>query len=88
MRTSDFHYELPPELIASRPLENRAGSRMMLVNRATGQITHHAFHHFKDLLPPDHLVVLNDTKVIPARLFSNDGSIELVRTNASDAHHW
>ena len=88
MRTTDFHYDLPQELIASRPLEDRSGSRMMLVNRATGEITHHHFREFKNLLPPDHLLVLNNTKVIPARLFSNDGTIELVRTNASDPHHW
>ena len=88
MRTTDFHYDLHHELIASRPLTDRASSRMMLVNRATGEISHHHFRDFKDLLPPDHLLVLNDTKVIPARLFSNDGTIELVRTNASDPHHW
>ena len=88
MQTSDFHYDLPEELIASRPLENRDGSRMMLVNRATGEITHHHFHEFAELLPPNHLLVLNDTKVIPARLFSNDEKIELVRTNATDPHHW
>lgn len=88
MQTSDFHYDLPENLIASRPLENRDGSRMMLVNRATGEITHHHFHEFTELLPPEHLLVLNDTKVIPARLFSNDEKIELVRTNATDPHHW
>lgn len=88
MQTSDFHYDLPENLIASRPLENRDGSRMMLVNRATGEITHHQFREFAELLPPDHLLVLNDTKVIPARLFSNDEKIELVRTNATDPHHW
>ena len=88
MQTSDFHYDLPENLIASRPLENRDGSRMMLVNRATGEITHHHFREFAELLPPDHLLVLNDTKVIPARLFSNDEKIELVRTNATDPHHW
>lgn len=88
MRTSDFHYDLPPELIASRPLEDRASSRMMLINRASGEISHHHFSEFANLLPPDHLLVLNDTKVIPARLFSNDGKIELVRTNAPDPDHW
>ena len=88
MRTTDFHYDLPPKLIASRPLGDRAASRMMLVHRATGEISHHHFRDFKDLLPPDHLLVLNDTKVVPARLFSNDGTIELVRTNAADPHHW
>ena len=88
MRTTDFHYELPSELIASRPLEDRAASRMMLVNRANGEISHHHFSDFADLLPPNHLLVLNDTKVIPARLFSNDRKIELVRTNAADPNHW
>jgi len=88
MRTTDFDYELPSELIASRPLENRASSRMMLINRTSGEISHHHFRDFANLLPPDHLLVLNDTKVIPARLFSNDGKIELVRTNAADPHHW
>ncbi len=88
MHLSDFDYDLSKELIASRPLENRDGSRMMLVNRATGEITHHHFREFAELLPPDHLLVLNDTKVIPARLFSNDEKIELVRTNATDPHHW
>ena len=88
MHLSDFDYDLPKELIASRPLENRDGSRMMLVNRATGEITHHHFREFAELLPPEHLLVLNDTKVIPARLFSNDEKIELVRTNATDPHHW
>ncbi|MFT6178139.1 MAG: S-adenosylmethionine:tRNA ribosyltransferase-isomerase [Akkermansiaceae bacterium] len=88
MRTTDFHYDLPPELIASRPLDDRSSSRMMLIDRASGEISHHHFRDFPDLLPPDHLLVLNDTKVIPARLFSNDGKIELVRTNAADPHHW
>lgn len=88
MHLSDFDYDLPKELIASRPLENRDGSRMMLVNRATGEISHHHFREFTELLPPEHLLVLNDTKVIPARLFSNDEKIELVRTNATDPHHW
>ncbi|MDB4422892.1 S-adenosylmethionine:tRNA ribosyltransferase-isomerase [bacterium] len=88
MRTTDFHYDLPPELIASRPLEDRSSSRMMFINRATGEISHHLFSDFPDLLPPDHLLVLNDTKVIPARLFSNDGKIELVRTDAPDPDHW
>lgn len=88
MRTTDFHYDLPPELIASRPLENRSGSRMMLIDRTSGEISHHQFSDFPELLPPDHLLVLNDTKVIPARLFSNDEKIELVRTNAADPNHW
>jgi len=88
MKTSDFHYDLPESLIASRPLEDRTSSRMMLINRENGEISHHHFKDLRDLLPPENLLVLNDTKVIPARVFSDDGGIELVRTDAPDADHW
>ncbi len=88
MKTSDFHYHLPDSLIASHPLEDRAASRMMLIRRETGEISHHHFRELRDLLPPENLLVLNDTKVIPARVFSNDQGVELVRTNAPDPDHW
>lgn len=88
MRTTDFHYDLPDELIASQPLTDRAASRMMVIDRAAQTISHHQFRDFADLLPPDHLLVLNDTRVIPARVFSNDGKIELVRTDAPDPSNW
>lgn len=88
MRTTDFHYDLPEELIASRPLADRSASRMMVIDRAKGTIEHHHFREFKERLPPDHLLVLNDTRVIPARVFSNDRKIELVRTDAPDPSHW
>ena len=88
MRTTDFHYELPPELVASRPLVDRESSRMMRVNRATSEIAHHRLSDCPDLRPPDHVLVLNDTKVIAARLFANDGKIGLVRTNAPEPNHW
>lgn len=88
MRTTDFHYDLPEALIASRPLEDRSASRMMVIDRAKGTISHHLFREFKELLPPEHLLVLNDTRVIPARVFSNDQKIELVRTDAPDPSHW
>ena len=78
MRTSDFHYELPEELIASRPLPERSASRMMVIHRDTGKIEHRMFRDFPEFLRPDDLLVLNDTKVIPARLFSDDGKIELL----------
>ncbi len=81
LKTSDFNYHLPDELIASRPLDDRTASRMMLVNRRTGDIQHRMFADFPGLLKKNDLVVLNDTKVTPARFFSNDGSIELVRTH-------
>ncbi len=88
MRTSDFHYHLPPELIASQPLPDRDASRLMLIERSTGNISHHSFSDFSNLLPPEQTLVLNDTKVIPARVFSNDQKIELVRTDAPDPSHW
>lgn len=88
MRTVDFDYPLPEELIASRPLPDRAASRMLVVHRDSGLIEH---RHFADILdyvrPGDHFV-LNDTKVIPARYFSNDGSIELVRAGLRHELVW
>ena len=88
MRTQDFDYSLPEELIADRPLPDRAASRMMVVHRDSGLIEH---RHFRDILdyvqPGDHFV-LNDTKVIPARYFSNDGAIELVRAGMAGELVW
>jgi S-adenosylmethionine:tRNA ribosyltransferase-isomerase len=78
LRTRDFDFTLPPELIADRPLADRAGSRMMVVHRATGKIEHRLFREFPTFMGNNDLLVLNDTKVIPARVFSNDGSIELL----------
>jgi S-adenosylmethionine:tRNA ribosyltransferase-isomerase len=68
MRLTDFDYYLPPELIAQRPLEHRDQSRMMVVERGTGKISHHVFREFPGLLSPRDLLVLNNTKVFPARL--------------------
>nr|WP_319800644.1 tRNA preQ1(34) S-adenosylmethionine ribosyltransferase-isomerase QueA [Luteolibacter arcticus] len=88
MRTSDFHYDLPPELIASRPLEERAASRMMVVHRDSGKIEHRMFRDFPEYLRPDDLLVLNDTKVIPARVFSDDGKIELLCLDRLSPLEW
>lgn len=78
LRTKDFDYHLPEELIASRPLAERAASRMLVVHRTSGRIEHRMFREFPEFLKADDLLVLNDTKVIPARLFSDDGGIELL----------
>ena len=78
LRTKDFDYHLPEELIASRPLEDRAASRMLVVHRQTGRIEHRMFRDLPEYLKPDDLLVLNDTKVIPARVFSDAGDIELL----------
>ena len=76
LRTKDFDYHLPDELIAARPLERRAASRMLVVHRDSGKIEHRMFRDFPEFLRQDDLLVLNDTKVIPARVFSDDGRIE------------
>ena len=78
LKTRDFHYDLPPELIADRPLAERAASRMMVVHRESGRIEHRMFRELPEFLRPEDLLVLNDTKVIPARVFSDDGGIELL----------
>ncbi len=68
MLTSDFDYHLPPGLIAQEPLERRDDSRLMVVERRTGSITHRSFRDLPELLSAGDLLVLNDTRVFPARL--------------------
>ena len=77
MRTDDFDFELPEELIAQHPILNRDKSRMMVLNRVTGEIEHKNFFDIIDYLEEGDTLVLNDTKVIPARLFG-----EKIDTNA------
>lgn len=88
MRTVDFDYELPEELIADRPLPDRAASRMLVVHRDTGLIEHRHFSDILEYVRPGDLFVMNDTKVIPARYFSNDGGIELVRAGMAGELVW
>ncbi len=88
MRTLDFDYPLPKELIADRPLPDRAASRMLVVHRDTGVLEHRHFHHILDYVQPGDHFVLNDTKVVPARYFSNDGKIELVRAGLAHELVW
>ena len=68
MKTSDFYYELPQELIAQDPLEDRSASRLMLLERKSGAVTHEQFRHLPSFLRPGDCLVINDTKVLPARL--------------------
>ena len=88
LRTKDFHYDLPEELIADRPLAERSASRMMVVHRDTGLIEHKMFRDLPDYLTSDDLLVLNDTKVIPARVFSDDGGIELLCLDRLSPLEW
>ena len=68
IRKSDFYFDLPPERIAQDPLEDRASSRLLTLRKDTGEIGHHIFREIVDYLQPGDCLVLNDTKVIPARL--------------------
>ena len=68
MKTEDFNYNLPEELIAQTPLEKRDESRLMILNRETGEIKHEVFHNIINYLNKDDVLVLNDTKVMPARI--------------------
>ncbi len=69
MRTSDFDYDLPPELIAQTPLEPRDSSRLLVLDRATGHIDHRHFYEVLDYLRPGDVMVFNQSRVIPARLY-------------------
>ena len=68
LRKSDFYFDLPPELIAQDPLEDRASSRLLMLDKKTGKMEHHIFHEITAYLSPGDCLVLNNTKVIPARL--------------------
>lgn len=71
MKTSDFYYDLPEELIAQDPLENRSDSRLMVLDKKTGAVSHHIFRDIVEYLQPGDCLVINDTKVIPARLIGS-----------------
>ena len=68
LKKSDFYFELPEELIAQDPLEDRSGSRLLMLDKENGQTQHHIFREIIDYLRPGDCLVLNNTKVIPARL--------------------
>ena len=88
LRTQDFDYHLPAGLIAARPLAERAASRMLVVHRASGRIEHRMFREFPQYLRADDLLVLNDTKVIAARVFSDDGKTELLCLERRSPVEW
>ena len=71
MKTHDFWYDLPEELIAQTPLERRDGSRLMVLNRETGEVTHRHFYDILDYLNPGDCLVMNDSRVLPARLMGH-----------------
>ena len=69
MNVNDFDYELPEELIAQDPLADRASSRLLVLNKNTGGVSHHVFREIRDMIAPGDCLVINNTRVIPARLF-------------------
>jgi S-adenosylmethionine:tRNA ribosyltransferase-isomerase len=87
-RLSDYDYHLPRELIAQRPVEQRGDSRMMVLRRAGRTIEHRQFRELKTFLQPGDLVVLNDTRVLSARRFSNDGAVEFLFLQRLGPRHW
>ncbi len=71
MKTSDFYFDLPEELIAQDPLEDRSSSRLLVLDKSTGDTKHHVFRDILDMVGPGDCMVLNNTKVIPARLYGS-----------------
>ena len=87
-RLSDYLYELPPGLVASRPADRREQSRMLVLHRESGLIEHRYFTDLPEYLRPADLLVLNDSKVIPARLHDSTGKIEMLLLEKKDNRHW
>lgn len=92
MLTSDYDYELPPEFIAQHPLEPRDASRLLVLDRQSGQVEHARFRDLGRYLVPGDLLVLNETRVIPARLFArklpSGGKAEVLLLHRQDEFTW
>ena len=81
MKTHDFYYDLPDELIAQTPLEKRDSSRMLKLDRVSGKIEHRHFYDVIDYLKPGDCLVMNDSRVLPARLLGHrptGGAVEVL----------
>ena len=87
-RLTDYDYNLPRELIAQRPPARREDSRMMVMHRDAQTIEHRRFHELKKFLQPGDLLILNDTRVLPARRFSTDGTIEFLFIDQIGPRRW
>ncbi len=91
MKTSDFDYELPPEYIAQSPIEPRDSSRLLVLKRDTGVIEHRVFREIGEYLQPGDLLVVNRTRVIPARIFARKptgGRVEILLLRRGDLLTW
>ncbi len=89
LKKSDFHYDLPLDLIAQQPLPERSASRLLLVDAPHQSLSDHAFRELPDLLSPGDLLVFNDTRVLPARLFGHKqsgGAVELMLERITGDH--
>ena len=92
MKTSDFYYDLPEELIAQDPLEDRSSSRLMCLDKKSGELKNTNFKHIIDYLNKGDCLVINDTKVIPARLYGSkigtNAGIEILLLKRKDGNVW
>jgi len=92
MKTSDFDYDLPEEMIAQTPTEPRDASRLLLLDRQSGQVRHAVFNQLGQYLRPGDLLVLNETRVIPARLFArkipSGGRVEILLIRRAEPTVW
>ena len=91
LKKSDYYYELPEELIAQTPAEPRDSSRLFVYDRATGRREHRIFRDIKEYLRPGDVLVINNTKVLPARLFAyteNGGKVEVLLLKRLDLNEW
>jgi S-adenosylmethionine:tRNA ribosyltransferase-isomerase len=92
LKKSDFYFELPEELIAQDPLEDRSASRLLMLDKETGAVTHHIFKEVIDYLNPGDCLVLNNTKVIPARLLGEregtGGHVEVLLLKRREGDVW
>ena len=92
LKTNDFYYELPEELIAQTPLADRSSSRLMILDKKTGELSHRHFYDIVDFLNPGDTLILNDTKVIPARIYGvkeeTGGAIEFLLLHKHSLDEW
>ena len=92
MKRQDFYFDLPEELIAQDPLEDRSSSRLLILDKESGNVEHHVFKDIMDYLQPGDCLVLNDTKVIPARLIGSkvgtDAKIEVLLLKRKENDVW
>ncbi len=93
LKTKDFYYDLPEELIAQHPMEKRDNSRLLVIDRKSGELQHKHFYNIIDYINPEDVLVINDSKVIPARLYGHaegreDAKIELLLLRSHGLDTW